>query len=89
MDKLKNNLKNNPDPLEGVQGSSIGHPQPPAEEPIELRKLFPGVQQDLDALFPDPGMKKLLKEIVENRKRNERFVKRIENEVDTEKEEWE
>ncbi len=86
MDKLENNPKNTPPALEGAQGSSSGQPQP-AEESIELRKLFPHAQQDLDALFPDANMKKLLKEIVENRKRNERFVKKINVEVATEKEE--
>ena len=47
------------------------------EEPIVLRELFPDAQRDLDALFPDPSMKKLLKELVENRKKNERFLKRL------------
>ncbi len=88
MDTSKNKAENNPAALEGTQPPSVVQPSP-AEEPIELRKLFPDAPQDLDALFPDPNMKKLLKEIVENRKRNQRFVKRIENEVNTEKEESE
>ena len=58
------------------------------EEPIVLSKLFPDSQRDLDALFPDPGMKKLLKELVENRKKNDRFLKRLDlgkmNSVDEE-----
>jgi len=47
------------------------------EEPIVLSELFPDARRDLDALFPDPSMKKLLKELVENRKKNERFLKRL------------
>jgi len=50
---------------------------PPPEEPIILKKLFPHVQQDLDALFPEPGMKKLIKDLVRNRQKNERFLKRV------------
>jgi len=50
---------------------------PPLEEPIVLKELFPGANQDLDALFPDPGMKKLLKEVARNRQKNERFLKKI------------
>jgi hypothetical protein len=47
------------------------------EEPIVLSQLFPDVQRDLDALFPDPSMKKFLKELVETRKKNDRFLKRL------------
>ena len=47
------------------------------EEPIVLSQLFPDVQQDLDALFPDPSMKKFLKELVQTRKTNNRFLKRL------------
>jgi len=47
------------------------------EEPIVLSQLFPDVQQDLDALFPDPSMKKFLKELVGTRKKNDRFLKRL------------
>jgi hypothetical protein len=54
-----------------------------------LSKLFPDAPQDLDALFPDPNMKKLLKEIVETRKKNERFAKKVKSEVATEEEEAE
>jgi len=50
---------------------------PPPEEPIVLNKLFPKTEKDLDALFPDPGMKKLLKDVVKTRLKNERFLKRI------------
>jgi hypothetical protein len=50
---------------------------PPAEEPIVLKELFPNSAQDLDALFPDPGMKKLLKEVARTRQKNERFLKKI------------
>ena len=86
MDKPENKAENNPTLLEDAQPPSAGQPQAP-EEPIELRKLFPDTPQDVDALFPDVNIKKLLKEIVENRKRNERFVKKVNMEVATEKEE--
>jgi hypothetical protein len=49
----------------------------PDEEPIVLKELFPSSAQDLDALFPDPGMKKLLKEVARTRQKNERFLKKI------------
>ena len=49
----------------------------PVEEPIILKKLFPHVKQDLDVLFPEPSMKKLLKDLVRNRQKNERFLKRV------------
>ena len=88
MDKPGNKQENDIAPPGGTRSLLLVRPQP-AEEPIELRKLFPGAQQDLDTLFPDPNMKKLLKEIVENRKRNESFVKKINIEVGKEKEESE
>ena len=56
---------------------------PPAEtaapqpEPIVLSKLFPEAKKDLDALFPDPQMKELLKEVHKNRQGNQRFIKRL------------
>ena len=49
----------------------------PPEEPIILKKLFPHAQQDLDTLFPEPGMKQLLKDLVRTRQRNARFLKRV------------
>jgi hypothetical protein len=49
----------------------------PPEEPIILSKLFPRAKQDLDALFPEPGMKKLLKDLVRTRQKNARFLKRV------------
>ncbi len=50
---------------------------PPAEEPIILNQLFPNADKDLDALFPDPSMKKLLKDVIRTRKKNERFLKKV------------
>ena len=44
------------------------------EESIVLSELFPDAQRDLDALFPDPSMKKFLKELVQTRKKNDRFL---------------
>ena len=86
MDKLENKPGNNSAPPEVTQPPSAGQPQS-AEEMIVLNKLFPDAHRDLDTLFPDPDMKRLLKEIVDNRKRNERFVKKIKNEVTAEEEE--
>ena len=77
MHKPEKKPENNIVPPEGAQPPSAGQPQS-AEEMIVLNKLF-----------PDPNMKKLLKEVVESRKRNERFVKKIKSEVATEEEESE
>ncbi len=51
--------------------------QPAPEEPILLKELFPKAEKDLDALFPEPGMKKLLKDVVKTKQKNERFLNRI------------
>jgi hypothetical protein len=88
MHKPEKKPENNIVPPEGAQPPSAGQPQS-AEEMIVLNKLFPDAHRDLDTLFPDPNMKKLLKEVVESRKRNERFVKKIKSEVATEEEESE
>ena len=53
----------------------------PSEEPILLNELFVKAGRDLDALFPDPQMKKLLKDVVKNRQKNERFLKTIRTET--------
>jgi hypothetical protein len=50
---------------------------PSTEEPIILKTLYPHAKQDLDALFPEPNMKKLLQELVKTRQKNDRFLKRI------------
>ncbi len=59
----------------------------PPEEPIILKKLFPHAKQDLDALFPEPGMKKLLKDLVRTRQRNARFLRRVDLRVGEKEEE--
>jgi hypothetical protein len=60
---------------------------PPTEEPIILKKLYPHAQHDLDALFPEPSMKELLKDLVQTRQKNDRFLKRINlGEVNSEEE---
>jgi hypothetical protein len=61
---------------EEPQISSVEQTSPP-EEPIILGKLFPKAEKDLDALFPEPSMKKLLKDVVRTRQKNERFLKQI------------
>jgi len=50
---------------------------PPQEEPIILNKLFHETRRDIDALFPDPTLKKLLRDIVRTRQKNDRFLKGI------------
>ncbi len=50
---------------------------PPQPEPIVLSKLFPDAKTDLDALFPDPQMKELLREVQKTRQGNQRFIKRL------------
>ena len=50
---------------------------PSPEEPILLSKIFPDAQKDLDALFPDPQMKKLLKDVARTQQSNDRFLKRL------------
>jgi hypothetical protein len=42
-----------------------------------LGKLFPEAKHDLDTLFPDQQMKKLLKDIHRTRQSNQRFLKRL------------
>jgi len=49
----------------------------PPEEPIILKKLYPNAKQDLDTLFPEPQMKKLLKDLASTRQKNDRFLKRV------------
>ena len=49
----------------------------PQPEPIVLKELFPEAKSDLDALFPDPQMKELLKAVHKNRQGNQRFIKRL------------
>jgi len=56
---------------------SPSDPVPPPEEPIVLNQIFPNANQDLDALFPDPNMKKLLKDVIRTRQKNERFLKKV------------
>lgn len=67
--------------LEKSQHPEESQPSSPdssaVEEPIILNKLFPQAEKDLDALFPDPSLKKLLKDIAHIRKKNERFLKNI------------
>ncbi len=74
----------NQQPEESKISSTV--PTPPPEEHTILKKLYPHAQQDLDALFPEPSMKKLLKDLVRTRQKNDRFLRRI-NLVDAESEE--
>ena len=49
----------------------------PNEAPIILKKLYPHAKQDLDALFPEPNLKKLLQDLVHTRQKNDRFLKKV------------
>jgi hypothetical protein len=64
-------------PAEEVKNDAPGQAPGPAEEPILLKKLFPEAEKDLDALFPEQEMKKLLQDLVRTRQKNDRFLKRI------------
>jgi hypothetical protein len=75
--------------IQQPQETKISPPEQsvPPEEPIILKKLFPHAKQDLDALFPEPGMKKFLKDLIRTRQRNDRFLKRVNlGDVQTEEE---
>ncbi len=61
-----------PPPTEGPQAPQA---LSPAEEPIILNKLFQETGRDIDALFPDPTLKRLLRDIVRTRQKNDRFLK--------------
>jgi hypothetical protein len=73
--------------MESETGEKIPQPEeleissseqiPPTEEPIILKTLYPHAKQDLDALFPEPNMKKLLKDLARTRQKNDRFLKRV------------
>jgi len=71
MDKIE--------PISEGQGTLVppAEQAPTPEEPILLRELFPKAEKDLDALFPEPGMKKLLRDVVKTKRKNERFLNRI------------
>ena len=66
-----------PSPPQAEETQPPANPSPPLEEPIALSKLFPEAKEDLDSLFPDPQMKKLLKDIHRNRQGNSRFLNRL------------
>jgi hypothetical protein len=71
MDTLENTPNHTETPSSSPDQSNT------EEEPIVLSELFPDAQRDLDALFPNPSMKKFLKELVQTRKKNDRFLKRL------------
>jgi len=56
-------------PLQTETQSSSSDQSDITEQTIFLSQLFPDAQRDLDALFPDPCMKKFLKELTETRKK--------------------
>jgi hypothetical protein len=69
------------DPSPTVEPEDRGEPSQdgssPVEEPIVLNKLFQNASRDIDALFPDPNLKKLLRDVALMRRKNERFLKAI------------
>ncbi|MDI6754416.1 MAG: hypothetical protein QME78_08480 [Thermodesulfobacteriota bacterium] len=71
MDIPETNQKTEEAQISSTEQSSL------PEEPIILKNLFPKIEKDLDALFPEPSMKKLLKDVVRTRQKNERFLKLI------------
>jgi len=80
LDGMEIAMENQPEekkPQAPEANPSPSEQSPPPEEPIVLKELFPNSNQDLDTLFPDPGMKKLLKDVARNRQKNERFLKKI------------
>ena len=79
MDKgTETNLQPPSEPQTPPPGETMPSPAGPSpEEPIVLNKLFPQTQRDLDSLFSDPTMKKLLRDVVKTRRKNDRFLKGI------------
>ncbi len=79
MDKgTETNFQPSIEPQTPPPGEAMPSPAGPSpEEPIELNKLFPQTQRDLDSLFSDPTMKKLLRDVVKTRRKNDRFLKGI------------
>jgi hypothetical protein len=66
-----------PSPAQGEEIQPPADLSSPVEESIALSKLFPEAKQDLDSLFPDPQMKKLLKDIHRTQQSNSRFLSRL------------
>ena len=76
MNEMETQLEDKKPQTEEV-AAPPAEPAPAPEEPIILNQLFPNADKDLDALFPDPSMKKLLKDVIRTRKKNERFLKKV------------
>jgi len=62
----------------GTETSPADTPAPDTSDPetekeIDLNPLFPGEDEDLNTLFPDHEMKRLLKKISRNKKDLERM----------------
>ena len=52
----------------GKEVASEEEAPPSRAEEIDLNKVFPEVETNLNALFPDPEMKRLLKKVQKNKK---------------------
>jgi hypothetical protein len=70
-------IQSNENPAPAQESAPSPEQAPPPEEPIVLSRLFPEAKHDLDALFPDPQLKQLLKEVHRTRQGNQRFLKRL------------
>ncbi len=69
---------------EKIQTSTRDSNEPEKElavAPLCLNTLFPEDRRDLDALFPEPEVKQLFVEISANLKRVNRFVTRLEQDL--------
>ncbi len=69
---------------EKIQTSTRDSNEPEKElavAPLCLNTLFPEDRRDLDALFPEPEVKQLFVEISANLKRVNRFVTRMEQDL--------
>jgi hypothetical protein len=70
-------IQPNEPPVPAQESTPPAQQAPSPEEPILLSKLFPEAKHDLDALFPDPHLKQLLREVHRTRQGNQRFLKRL------------
>jgi hypothetical protein len=46
-----------------------------AVDPVDLNRVFQEEGRDLNSMFPDGEMRKFLKQVDENRRSNQRFLK--------------
>jgi hypothetical protein len=57
------------------QRQETGHQSGATEDgPVDLNQVFPEVDMDLNAMFPDRGTRELLRKVKRNQRSNERFL---------------